>query len=163
MAEYASNGKGNLGVTLGAIGSGLGLLSNHTGLFGMGTGYGSYPGLQFATKESVDNAILLAQKDSEIALLKSEQNTEIKIADVYERIMTRVNADRNAQQEVNAAQGIYNATNNAAMGCMRGQIDALLAMTKTVIPADNVCPRPMDRYNSWVPPLNTETPATLAT
>lgn len=28
MAEYASNGKGNLGVTLGAIGTGLGALSS---------------------------------------------------------------------------------------------------------------------------------------
>lgn len=151
MAEFASNGKGNLGVTLGAIGTGLGLIAPHMNglsLFGMN---GQTP-VQYATKESVDNAILLAQKDSEIALLKSEQNTEVKIADVYERIMTRVNADRREQDAVNAQQAVYNATNNSIVGCMRGQVDALLALTKMVIPADNVCPRPMDKYNSWTAP-----------
>ena len=34
MAEFASNGKGNLGVTLGAVGTGLGVLGN--GLLGNG-------------------------------------------------------------------------------------------------------------------------------
>lgn len=149
MAEYASNGKGNLGVTLGAVGSGLALLgSNGIGnLLNMGGN-----GIQYATKESVDNAILLAQKDSEIALLKSEQNTEVKIADVYERLITRINSDRNVQQEINAQQAVYNGTNNAAMACMRNQIDALASMTKMVIPADNVCPKPMPQYNSWTAP-----------
>lgn len=91
-------------------------------------------------------------KDSEIALLKSEQNTEIKIADVYERVMTRVNADRAAQAEVNAAQAVYNATNAATVGSINTQVAQLMAMTKMVIPADNVCPRPMDKYNSWTAP-----------
>jgi len=39
------------------------------------------------------------EKDSEIALLKSEQNTEVKIADVYERVMTRVNGDETHRQK----------------------------------------------------------------
>lgn len=42
MAEFASNGKGNLGVTLGAIGTGLAALGNNgilSGLFGNGYGY----------------------------------------------------------------------------------------------------------------------------
>lgn len=91
-------------------------------------------------------------KDSEIALLKSEQNTEVKIADVYERIMTRVNADRAAQAEVNAAQGVYNATNGATVATISNQVAQLMAMTKMVIPADNVCPKPMPQFNSWTAP-----------
>lgn len=31
-------------------------------------------------------SMALARKDSEIALIKSEQNTEVKIADVYARL-----------------------------------------------------------------------------
>lgn len=91
-------------------------------------------------------------KDSEISLLKSEQNTEIKIADVYERVMTRVNADRAAQQEVNAAQAVYNATNGAAVATINSQVAQLMALTKLVVPADNVCPKPMPQYNSWTAP-----------
>ena len=48
----------------------------------------------------MDMAMKLAAKDSEIALIKSEQNSELKIADVYERLITRINADKNAQQNI---------------------------------------------------------------
>lgn len=91
-------------------------------------------------------------KDSEIALLKSEQNTEVKIADVYERVMTRVNADRAAQAEINAAQAVYNATNGATVATINSQVAQLMALTKMVIPSDNVCPKPMPQYNSWTAP-----------
>lgn len=137
MAEYASNGKGNLGVTLGAIGTGLGALGSMGGLNLFG-GNQNMP--VYATKESVDNAILLAQKDSEIALLKSEQNTEVKIADVYERIMTRVNQDQRDQAAVNAQQAVYNGTNNATLGCMQAHISELLALTQRKVPNSSVCP-----------------------
>lgn len=147
--EYASNGKGNLGVTLGAIGTGLGALGSMGGLnlFGMNQNAPVY-----ATKESVDNAILLAQKDSEIALLKSEQHTEVKIADVYERIMTRVNADRRDQDAVNAQQAVYNAANTSAVSLLNSQVAQLMGLTALHIPADKVCPTPMPMYNSWVAP-----------
>ena len=91
-------------------------------------------------------------KDSEIALLKSEQNTEVKIADVYERIMTRVNADRAAQQEINAAQAVYNATNGATVATINSQVAQLMALTKLVVPSDHICPKPMPEYNSWTAP-----------
>lgn len=96
-------------------------------------------------------------KDSEIALLKSEQNTEVKIADVYERIMTRVNADRTAQAEVNAAQAVYNATNGATVATINSQVAQLMALTKMVVPADNICPKPMPQYNSWTAPTTPTT------
>lgn len=92
------------------------------------------------------------QKDSEIALLKSEQNTEVKIADVYERLITRINADAKAQAAINTEQAVYNATNNAGLNCLRGQVAQLQAMTELVIPANHVCPEPMPKYNSWTAP-----------
>lgn len=149
--EYASNGKGNLGVTLGAIGTGLSVLNGGLGLLGMNPTQmceNDRPVSRYEMnllKESM-------AKDSEISLLKSEQNTEIKIADVYERLITRINADRNAQQEVNAAQAVYNATNGATVGVINNQVAQLMALTKLVVPADNVCPKPMPQFNSWTAP-----------
>lgn len=137
-----------VGVVGGYLG-GISALLGNNGLFGWGNmSEGDRPISRYEMnllKESM-------AKDSEIALLKSEQNTEVKIADVYERVMTRVNADRAAQAEVNAAQAVYNATNAATVGSINAQVAQLMAMTKMVIPADNVCPRPMDKYNSWTAP-----------
>lgn len=159
--QYASNGKGNLGVTLGAIGSGLALLNNGTGLFsGLGgNNYHNTEGGRYITKDELDYVQTISAKDSEIALLKSEQNTEVKIADVYERIMTRVNADQRAQADWNAAQMVNNAQMSSAIAVNSNSIGALQAccnnLTKIVIPADNVCPQPMAKYNSWTAPTTT--------
>lgn len=152
--EYASNSKGNLGVTLGAIGTGLSILNGGVGLLGMHPNMGGGWAENDKPVSRYEMQLLKESmaKDSEIALLKSEQNTEIKIADVYERLITRVNADRNAQQEINAAQAVYNATNGATVGVINSQVQQLMALTKMVVPADNVCPKPMPQYNSWTTP-----------
>lgn len=144
--EYSSNAKGNLGVTLGAIGTGLGVIGNHGGfnLFGGNNAY--------VSKDELNYVQELARKDSEIALLKSEQNTEIKIADVYERLITRINADAKAQADVNSAQAVYNATANSAINLLQNQVCVLNGLTKTVVPITNVCPEPMPAKNSWTAP-----------
>jgi len=136
---------------IGGIGGyigGISALLGNNGLFGCGNNENDRPVSRYEfglLKESME-------KSSEIALLKSEQNTEIKIADVYERIMTRVNADRAAQAEVNAAQAVYNATNGATVATINSQVAQLMALTKLVVPAANVCPQPMPQYNSWTAP-----------
>lgn len=152
--QYASNAKGNLGVTLGAIGTGLSALGGGMNLLGLAgnNNYNNIPGHSFVTKDELNYAETIARKDAEIALLKSEQNTEIKIADVYERIMTRVNADQRAQADVNAAQAVYNATANSAIAVLQNQVSVLNSLTKTVVPITNVCPNPMPQYNSWTAP-----------
>lgn len=155
IMEYASNAKGNLGVTLGAIGTGLGVLSGGAGLLGMNpmmNGYAYSENDRPISRYELNLVKESMAKDSEIALLKSEQNTEVKIADVYERLITRINADRNAQQEVNAAQAVYNATNGAAVATITSQVAQLMSLIKLVVPADNVCPKPMPQYNSWTAP-----------
>ena len=157
--EYASKGTSNTALGLGIAGTALGLINGGAGLLGMnpmmngcgnvyGNDYNEHPVSRYElnlVRESL-------AKDSEIALLKSEQNTEVKIADVYERLITRINADRNAQQEVNAAQAVYNATNGATVATLHSQVAQLMALTKLVVPADNVCPQPMPMYNSWTAP-----------
>lgn len=158
--EYASNGKGNAALTTGIIGTALsGLLTLGGGMGLLNSGINNIPGHQFVTKDELDYVQTISAKDSEIALLKSEQNTEVKIADVYERIMTRVNADQRMQSEVNAAQAVYNATANSAIAVLQNQVGVLNGLTKTVVPINNVCPQPMPQYNSWTAPTTTTTVA----
>lgn len=151
--EYSSNAKGNLGVTLGAIGTGLSVLNGGLGLLNtapmMGT---AQPGCGFVTKDELNYVQQLSAKDSEIALLKSEQNTEVKIADVYERLITRINADQRAQSDVNAAQMVFNANSNSAIAVLQNQVNVLNGLTKTIVPITNVCPEPMPAKNSWTAP-----------
>lgn len=147
--QYASNGKANAALTTGIIGTALG------GLMTLGNGWlgsNNVPGKQFVTKDELDYVQTISSKDCEIALLKSEANTEVKIADVYERIMTRVNADQRAQSDINAAQAVYNATANSAIAVLQNQVGVLNGLTKTVVPITNVCPQPMPLYNSWKEP-----------
>lgn len=159
--QYASRGVGNAALTTGIIGTGLSLLNGGLGILGNGCN-SNVEGHQFVTKDELDYVQTISAKDSEIALLKSEQNTEVKIADVYERLITRINADAKAQAEVNAAQMVYNANANSAISVLQNQICVLNGLTKTVVPIDNVCPQPMARYNSWTAPTTVTTPAVTA-
>ena len=145
MANFTTADRvGGIGGYIGGISALLG----GNGLLGMGYAENDRPVSRYEMnllKESM-------AKDSEIALLKSEQNTEVKIADVYERLITRINADQRAQADINAAQAVYNATNGATVGILNNQVAQLMALTKLVVPADNVCPKPMPLLNSWTAP-----------
>lgn len=140
--EYASNGKGNLGVTLGAIGTGLNLFGNGLGVLGGigGNNYHNTDGGRYVTKDELDYVQTISAKDSEIALLKSEQNTEIKIADVYERVMNKVIANERDQAKVNADQAVFNGVNTATLNCMQNNIAQLMSLTALRIPNTSVCP-----------------------
>ena len=84
--HYSSNGKGNLGVTLGAIGTGLGLLGGN----GLGNILGGNNAVcsedRFVNRYEMNMQQELANKDSRIALLESNIYVDSKIADVYERL-----------------------------------------------------------------------------
>lgn len=144
-------GQGTYNTIAGSLGlaSFLGFNANgNGGLFGGRSTSSS----DYVTKAEFEMAQQIAAKDSEIALLKSEANTEVKIADVYERIMTRVNADQRAQSDINAAQAVFNATSNSAVAVLQNQVSVLNSLTKTIVPITNVCPQPMPQYNSWTAP-----------
>lgn len=81
----------------------------------------------------------LAAKDSEIALLKSNTYTDQKLADVYDRLLTIINRDKEAQGEINLNQAVYNGTNTATLGCMKQQIAELAALSELVVPQRKVC------------------------
>lgn len=140
--EYASLGVGNAGLATGIIGTALGVLNGGLGVLSGNTGINANN--NYVTKDELKYVKELAQKDSQISLLQSEQNTEVKIADVYERVMTRVNADQRAQAEWNASQSVANAQMSAAIATNASSIAALQGccnqITKLVVPNSSICP-----------------------
>lgn len=154
--EYSSNGKGNLGVTLGAIGTGLSVLNGGLGLIGTNN-YHNTDGGRYITKDELDYVQTISAKDSEISILKSENFTNEKIADVYSRLKADINAFEKEQGAINSAQAVFNASSNSAIAVLQNQIGVLNGLTKTVVPIDNVCPQPMQRYNSWTAPTTPTT------
>lgn len=160
MAEFASHGVANAGLTTGIIGTALGVLNGGLGLingrnyndFNYGNNYCNH----FVTKDELNYVQEIGRKDAEIALLKSEQNTEVKIADVYERLITRINADARNQADWNTEQMVNNARMSSAIAANRESISDLErvcgTITKTVVPITSVCPQPMPQYNSWTEP-----------
>lgn len=151
MAEFASKGVAGSGLGLGIAGTALGILNGGLGNILGGWGNCNCPENTPVTRYELGMENQIIQKDSEIALLKSNIYTDQKIADVYERLNLKIGG---VEAAVNA-QAVYNATMNGTVGCMQGQIAALQALTKTIVPITNVCPQPMPQYNSWTAPTTT--------
>ena len=152
--EYASNGKGNLGVTLGAIGTGLSLLNGGLG--------GILGGRQRAVNEEdgdnhlvsryeASQAARIAELETEVKLRDANTYTDQKMLEMYKYMDGRV---RGVEEQL-CQQRVINAQTTANISCMQNEIAALSAMTKTVIPIGNICPEPMQRYNSWTAPTTT--------
>lgn len=140
-ASVASAGVGGAALGTGIAGLSLALLNG-----GLGNLLGGLGGCnnQVATKSDIAYSQELAKKDSEIALLKSEQNTEVKIADVYDRLITKINANQLAQSEWNAAQMVNNCSMSNAIAVNTNSIAALQnccnSITKLVVPNSAICP-----------------------
>ena len=76
----------------------------------------------------------LAAKDARIGLLESNIYTDQKLADVYDRLLTKINANKEAQDAINMQQAVYNGTNTAALTCLQSQVAQLYSLTKLVVP-----------------------------
>jgi len=149
MAEFASKGVAGSGLGLGIAGTALALLGNGLGgILGNSNGENTFINRYELTKENE-----VAKLETENALLKSNIYTDQKLADVYSRLASQISA---VEANVNA-QAVYNATNNGAVATLQNQIAQLQGLTKLVVPADNVCPEPMAKYNSWTAPTTSTT------
>jgi len=117
--QYASNGKGNLGVTLGAIGTGLGLMAEGGGLAGiLGGRRGGDPEDRPVTRYEMGLI-------SENTLLKANQYSDVRA---------------NGLQQMISNQSVWNATQEGILANQRQQIEQLYSLTKLVVPNDNVVP-----------------------
>lgn len=137
---YASEGKANAALTTGIIGTagvGLGLLGNllniHTG--GQNARCATMEGTPVSRYEMALVQQIEAEK-SRNALLEANIYTDQKLATIYEKLDAKIGANRDAI----AQQAVYNATVNATLGCIQGQIAQLMALTKVVIPNTSICP-----------------------
>lgn len=147
MAEFASRGVGNAGLTTGIIGAAGWLLNG-----GLGNVLG---GGQAACAENmpVNRYEMSLQQENaklrtEVELHKAEIYTDNKLEalnDRYERRFTGIESRL-------AEQAVHNAASDGVMGCMAQQIAALQGLTKLIVPATSVCPAPMPQYNSWTAP-----------
>ena len=168
MAEFASNGKGNAALTTGIIGTALsGLLAAGTGILGgakLARGEESWCNEDhLINRYNMEQEKEIVQLKMDKAILISDSNTNKKIADTYEKINDRIErlykdldgkivVNENKTQAMFTEQAVYNAANNATIGCIRNQVDGLYGMTKLIIPHSSVCPQPMPLYNSWKDP-----------
>lgn len=121
MAEvqYASNGKGNLGVTLGAIGTGLGAMAGAGGLAGLfGLQRDSDPENRPVTRYEMGLI-------SENITLKANQYTDAKASGLQAQI---------------GNQSVWNATQEGILRSQQEQIAKLYSLTKLVVPNDSVMP-----------------------
>ena len=166
MAEFnaASNAKANAalatGIT-GAVGTGLGLLSNGFlgGFFNPRMNNNCYCNEDhLINRYELQKEQKIASLETENALLKSNIYTDQKSIELYRYIDGKFNV---LEQAINQ-QAVYNATNNATLACMQQQIACLQSLTKGVIPGNNICPEAMPRYNTFVVPTNPTTPAAAA-
>ena len=149
--EYSSNGKGNLGVTLGAIGTGLGILNGGGngvlgGLFG-NNNCGCSEDHMINRYEAAQSA-RIAELETEVKLRDSNIYTDGKILALYKYVDGKFGC---IEREL-CAQRVYYATNTATISCVQGQVAHLAALTNVIIPAGNICPAPMPQYNSWTAP-----------
>lgn len=142
--KYASNGKGNLGVTLGAIGTGLGVLSGGlNGILGNGcggatwnNGGGCCSDNNLVNRYEAAQSARIAELETEVKLRDSNIYTDNKILALYQYVDGKI---QNVESQI-CQQNVYNATNTATINCMAGQIAQLMNLTKLVIPNGSVCP-----------------------
>lgn len=146
--DYRNNrGLAGTALGLGAGAIGLELFRNgFGGLFGGGNDCHNH-----YTRYDAEKDARIASLEADKKLLESNIYTDSKIADVFERLNGKIDL---VKEEL-CAQRVYNATNTAAINCINGQIAVLMGLTKTVIPAANICPAPMPQFNSWVAPTTT--------
>lgn len=93
----------------------------------------------------------IAELETEVKLRDANTYTDQKSLEMYKYIDGKLEGINRRLCE----QDVWNATQTATLNCMANQIAALNGMTKLVIPKANICPEPMDRYNSWTAPTGT--------
>jgi hypothetical protein len=138
----------------GIAGTALGLGIGALGVEALGGGLGGLFGGNRATCEHYisrresDMAAEIAELKTEKKLLESNTYTDGKILELYRYIDGKF-AGVEAQI---CQQNVVNTQVAANLACLTNTVNMLSGLTKTIIPIDNICPPPMERYNSWVAP-----------
>lgn len=133
--EYASRGVANAGLTTGIIGSAI------SGVMALG---GLVGGGRMAAAGAADGEHLVSRYELELiqenAILKAQADVDKKLVEVYNAINDKANSIRESFNAFEKEQLVYNGVNTATIGCIQNQVNALMGMTKLVIPNSSVCP-----------------------
>lgn len=145
--NYASKGTANTGLGFGIAGTALSLLNDGAlgGIFGRN---GTCESDHNVNRYEASQAARIAQLETEVKLRDANTYTDQKVLDMYQYIDGRL---RGVEAQI-SQQAVINSQITANISCMQNELNTLSAMTKTVIPIGNVCPEPMQRYNSWTAP-----------
>lgn len=149
--EYASKGVAGAGLGLGIAGTALGLLQN--GGWGGILGNGNCNGAHYVNRYEADQAARIAELETEVKLRDANTYTDSKILDLYRY----VDGKFSGVEAQLCQQAVVNTQVAANLSCLQNTVSVLSGLTKTIIPIDNICPPPMERYNSWVAPTTTPT------
>ena len=93
----------------------------------------------------------IAELRTEKKLLESNIYSDNKSLEMYKYVDGKF-ANIEAQL---CQQNVVNTQVAANLSCLTNTVNMLSGLTKTIIPIDNICPPPMERYNSWVAPTAT--------
>lgn len=155
MAEFASKGVANAGLTTGIIGSALGVLNGGLGNIlngvGMNCGNANCSENMLVNRYELGQESKIAKLETEIALRDANIYNDQKSLELYKYFDGEIKRIDKTLCE----QAVYNATQTGAISCIQGQIAQLYSLTKTIVPITNVCPQPMPQYNSWTAPTTT--------
>lgn len=148
--DVASKGLGNTALGLGIAGLATSLLGGGVSLLSMGrngmTANPNDPDARFVTKSETNLIQENSTLKTELAIQKSENYTDKKLVEVTQyldtklrRVEDKVDANKDAQQAVNAQQMAYNAAANANIDVLKSQVASLTSVTKLFVPSSNVC------------------------
>ena len=149
MAEYAPKGVSYTGMVTGIVGA-AGAVGNAVAemMQARNRNQNRDPGDRPITRYDMEHIAENNALRQENTLLKAKEYTDSKVAEV---------------RAVQAEQAVHNATVGGAIATIKGQVDALLGMTRMVIPNFNVSP-------GWgpamvapgIPPFPPVTPPTVS-
>lgn len=136
MAEYASRGVANAGLTTGIIGaSGVGLSILSSLLNGGNCCNGSSDNMAVNRYEAAQSA-RIAELETEVKLRDANTYTDSKLGDLRDYIERKFDK---VEHEL-CDQRVFNATTISTLSCVQGQVAQLLGLTQLKIPNTSVCP-----------------------
>lgn len=119
-------------------GTALGLLNGGAGLLGAVNGGWNNNCAEntFVNRYELSQEQKIADLQAQVALRDANTYNDQKLLEVYKYFDSKI-------EGINASiatQAVYNATQNATIGCMQNQINELMSLTKLVVPNSSVCP-----------------------
>ena len=145
MAEFASRGVGNAGLTTGIIGTSLGVLAG--GLNGLGIG-GLFGGNMNSCDKPVTRYELgqeskIAELQSQLALRDANTYNDQKMLELYKYFDGELKGMKEAQNLKWTEQAVINCQHTSGLNVLKSQVDAVTntvaSITRTAVPTSAIC------------------------